>query len=158
MSSNDYFGSPLRRSRCSFGTICQLWLDTQIDVRYGTVRLRLCDENDNNHLTIQAVSFYYRRRISAYHLHAPLMVVRYLRRLYRDWSRPVRGFFFVAGYWRPRPVWRLLLPVRAWFCMRSLWRRRLAAFERKARYIDRLRYFGDRRCYSEARDFCRYRR
>lgn len=89
-----------------------------------------------NTIHVQAVPSIFRRRISAYHLFVPLMVGRYLRRLYRDWSRPVR----------------------AWLCMRSLWRRRLAAFERKARYIDRRRYFGDSRCYREARDWSRWQR
>ena len=72
--------------------------------------------------------------------------------------RSVRGPYVLRfgcglGFYR-----RWVQPIPAYFCMRSLWRRRLAAYERKALYIHRLQYFGDYRCYREFMDLRRYKR
>ena len=49
-------------------------------------------------------------------------------------------------------------PIRAYFAMRHLWPNRIKKFERKARFISHMRYFGSYRLYREYMDWRRYQK
>lgn len=57
-----------------------------------------------------------------------------------------------------RRWYRLFRAIRGWLVMRNYWKNRLQKFEKKARFIDRMRYFGSYRCYREYMDYRRYHR
>lgn len=48
--------------------------------------------------------------------------------------------------------------IRGWFVMRCYWKKKLQKFEKKYVFVVHMRYFGDYRCYSEYRDYVRWKK